>query len=198
MYTFAEPIRRGGHIQANGVPLREVFVYVKTNRKTYLCHLGIAFMALAANGNLAWNPTFFIRYHHWSASQAGQGIGIASAPAGPLGLFFGGWLADRLAAQAYGCLFSCSDDGDGRSHTRRRSYLLVSNSHLAIFLLAPANFLTAIPLGTSPAVLMQVTPSQMRGQASEVYLFTVNLIGLAAGPTVVALMTDHVFRNDAW
>jgi hypothetical protein len=44
---------------------------------------------------------------------------------------------------------------------------------------------------------MQVTPSQMRGQISAVYLFTVNLIGTAAGPTMVALMTDHVFRNDA-
>ena len=43
---------------------------------------------------------------------------------------------------------------------------------------------------------MQVTPSQMRGQVSAVYLFTINLIGLGAGPTAVALVTDHVFRND--
>ena len=43
---------------------------------------------------------------------------------------------------------------------------------------------------------MQVTPSQMRGQVSAVYLFTMNLIGLGAGPTAVALVTDHVFHND--
>ena len=43
---------------------------------------------------------------------------------------------------------------------------------------------------------MQVTPSQMRGQVSAAYLFTISLIGLGAGPTVVALVTDHVFRND--
>jgi hypothetical protein len=43
---------------------------------------------------------------------------------------------------------------------------------------------------------MQVTPSEMRGQVSAVYLFTINLIGLGAGPTAVALVTYQVFRND--
>jgi hypothetical protein len=31
---------------------------------------------------------------------------------------------------------------------------------------------------------------------SAVYLFTINLIGLGAGPTAVAMVTEHVFRND--
>jgi hypothetical protein len=36
----------------------------------------------------------------------------------------------------------------------------------------------------------------MRGQASALYLFVINLIGLGLGPTAVAVMTDYVFRND--
>ena len=28
------------------------------------------------------------------------------------------------------------------------------------------------------------------------YLFVINLIGLGAGPTLIALMTDHVFHDD--
>jgi hypothetical protein len=75
------------------------------------------------------------------------------------------------------------------------AYLLVPDSHLAAILLGPVVFLEAVPLGVAPAALMQITPSQMRGQASAVYLFTINLIGLGAGPTVVALVTDHLFRN---
>jgi hypothetical protein len=57
-------------------------------------------------------------------------------------------------------------------------------------------FLGAVPAGIAAAALMQVTPNQMRGQVSAIYLFTVNLIGLGAGPTAVALVTDHVFHND--
>jgi hypothetical protein len=75
-------------------------------------------------------------------------------------------------------------------------YLLASDAHFAIVLLAPLVFLYAVPIGVAPAALMQVTPSQMRGQVSAVYLFTINLIGLGAGPTAVALVTDHVFHND--
>ena len=52
-------------------------------------------------------------------------------------------------------------------------YLLVSDSHLAMVLLAPVVFLYAVPIGVAPAALMQVTPSQMRGQVSAVYLFTI-------------------------
>jgi hypothetical protein len=34
----------------------------------------------------------------------------------------------------------------------------------------------------------------MRAQVSALYLFVVNIIGLGAGPTAVALLTDRVFR----
>jgi hypothetical protein len=37
----------------------------------------------------------------------------------------------------------------------------------------------------------------MRGQVSAVYLFVVNLIGIGFGPTVVALITDGVYADDA-
>ncbi|HXX21059.1 MAG TPA: MFS transporter [Candidatus Acidoferrum sp.] len=198
MYTFAEPVRRG-RTHATSLPLREVFSYVKNHRQTYLCHhLGIAFLALAAYGGLAWNPTFFMRHHHWTAAQAGRGIGIGAAVGGSLGLLLGGWLADRLAARGV-------EDAYMRVATMAMAavvptgaaYLLVPDSHLAIVLLALPTFFTAIPIGLAPAALMQVTPSQMRGQVSAVYLFTINLIGLGVGPTAVASVTDHVFHNDA-
>jgi hypothetical protein len=38
-------------------------------------------------------------------------------------------------------------------------------------------------------------PNCMRSQASALYLFVVNLIGLGIGPTAVALFTDHVFHD---
>ena len=39
-------------------------------------------------------------------------------------------------------------------------------------------------------------PNTMRGQASAVYLFVVNLIGLGLGPTAIAAVTDYVFHDD--
>jgi MFS family permease len=198
MYTFAEPVRRGGRTEAKSVRFREVIAYVKDNRKTFLCHnLGIAFLALAAYGGVSWVPTFFVRHHHWSAAEAGKGFGIVTALAGSLGVISGGWLADRLAERGHADAYlRVAMMAMVAAVPAGIPYLLVSSAHLAIVLLAPLSFLTAVPLGVAPAALMQVTPSQMRGQVSAVYLFTINLIGLGAGPTAMALVTDHVFHND--
>ena len=198
MYTFAEPVRRGGRTQTRSVPFRELFSYVKDNRRTYLCHhLGIAFVTLASYAGVAWVPTFFVRHHHWTAAEAGKGFGMVTALAGSLGIGCGGWLADRLAAHGHADAYlRVATIAALAAVLSGVAYLLVPNAHLAIVLLAPLVFFQAVPLGVAPAALMQVTPSQMRGQVSAVYLFTINLIGLGAGPTVVALVTDHVFHND--
>jgi len=37
----------------------------------------------------------------------------------------------------------------------------------------------------------------MRAQASAMYFFVINLLGLTIGPTGIALFTDYVFRDDA-
>ena len=42
-----------------------------------------------------------------------------------------------------------------------------------------------------------VTPNQMRGQATAVYIFATNMLGLAIGSSVVASVTDFVFADDA-
>ena len=36
----------------------------------------------------------------------------------------------------------------------------------------------------------------MRAQATAVYLFVINLIGMGLGPTAVAMLTDKVFRDE--
>jgi MFS family permease len=47
------------------------------------------------------------------------------------------------------------------------------------------------------AALQIVTPNQMRGQVTALYLFIFNVIGMGLGPTVAALLTDYVFRAES-
>ncbi len=146
---------------------------------------------------MAWIPTFFIRHHHWTAAEAGKTFGIVIALAGSLGIVSGGWFADRLAARGHpDAYLRVAMMASVAALPTGIAYLLVPDSHLAIVLVAPPVFLHAVPIGLAPAALMQVTPSQMRGQVSAVYQFTINLIGLGAGPTAVALVTDHFLHND--
>jgi len=75
-------------------------------------------------------------------------------------------------------------------------YPLMSNAYWSVALLIPAAFFASAPFGVAPAAIQQMMPNSMRGQASAIYLFVVNLIGLGMGPTAVALTTDFIFRND--
>ncbi len=51
------------------------------------------------------------------------------------------------------------------------------------------------PFGVAPAAIQQMMPSSMRAQATAFYLFVINLIGIGLGPSVVATLTEDVFRD---
>jgi MFS family permease len=75
-------------------------------------------------------------------------------------------------------------------------YPIVDDANWTTALLVPAAFLASAPFGVAPAAIQQIMPNEMRGQASAVYLFVVNLIGLGLGPTAVAMTTDYVFLKE--
>jgi hypothetical protein len=76
-------------------------------------------------------------------------------------------------------------------------YALVEDKTLALILLVPTLFTSGMPWGAAAAAVQEMTPSPMRAQATAVYLFAINLIRLGIGPSAVAYLTEHVYRDDA-
>jgi MFS family permease len=204
--TLKEPARRGlgmkrqpdGTFKPVAVPIPMFIKYAMKNRTTMLCHgFGFAFLSFSGYGASAWTPEFFIRMHGWSRSDVGVYTGLMSMVAGPLGLYFGGWLGDRLAAK-------------GQRDSKMRVGLiaatvwfpfgiampLMPTGELAFLLAIPATFFSAMPWGIAPAAIQEIMPNQMRGQASAVYLFIISIIGLGLGPQALALVTDYVFKDE--
>ena len=201
LWTVREPARRGLRKDdvAKSVPLRDVWAYARDNRATFLClNLGMAFLTFSSYGASTWVPTLFVRKHGWSIQQAGMTFGLIVAVAGTLGIIAGGRLADRLRLR-------------GRLDAELRValfaavgwlpwgilYPLVPSGFWAATFLVPAIFFSSAPFGVAPAAVQQMMPNSMRAQASALYLFVINLIGLGLGPTAVALVTDHVFHDKA-
>jgi MFS family permease len=195
--AIREPARQGVGAGAP-IPLREVARYLWANRSTVLCHnVGFALLAFAGYGSAAWVPTFFIRTHDWSAASVGIVYGSIVAVCGALGIVCGGRLADRM-------LHSGRPDATLRvglfaalaSIPLSVLFPLPADARVAVALLAPLVFFLSMPFGVAPAAIQEVMPNALRGQASALYLFVVNLLGLGLGPTAVALLTDYVFRDD--
>jgi MFS family permease len=206
MYTVREPMRRGlkqvqaadGTARAADVPLGEVLRYLVLNWKTFVCHtVGFALLSFSSYGTSAWVPTMFVRNHGWTSSRAGIVYGLVVGIFATLGVVAGGWVSDRMAKRGsrdatmrVGLFVSAAWFPVGML------YPLMSNAWLAVAFLIPSAFLASAPFGVAPAAIQQIMPNEMRGQASAIYLFVVNLIGLGIGPTAVALCTDYVFHND--
>lgn len=139
----------------------------------------------------------FQRNHGWTAAKAGIVYGLIVGICSTLGVVAGGRLADWMAARGrrdatmwVGFIVAVAWFPTGIL------YPLMSDANLVVLLLIPSAFLASAPFGVAPAAIQQIMPNEMRGQASAVYLFVINLIGLGVGPTAVAMTTDYVFHDD--
>jgi MFS family permease len=70
------------------------------------------------------------------------------------------------------------------------------NPWLALGSAVIVTFTIALGGASQNAALQIVTPNQMRGQVTALFLFMFFVVG-ALGPSVVAWITDYGFHNDA-
>lgn len=190
-----EPARRLEAAQADVVPLREVLAYYRRHARTIgLHHLAVGLAGMASYGVMSWVPVMLMRVHGWSPQTVGLLVGGSILTAGTIGVIAGGWLGDHLIRKGH---------PTGRLMAAALSMVIGLAGGLGYPLLDSPALITAcfwvgmlggfMVIGCSAAALMDVMPNRMRGQATAIYFFIGNLIGLGAGPTAVALFTDFVF-----
>jgi MFS family permease len=203
MLTIREPNRRGaapgtGELAlAPPVSTSQAWGYARDNWRTFVfLNFGAGMMSLSGYAAAAWVPTFFARSFGLSPRQSGLTFGLIVATFGTLGIVSGGWLADWLRAKGhtdsnirvalYGALFGLPFAA---------LYPLMPTPVWAAVCLAPSVFACAVPFGVSPAAFQQMMPATMRAQASAIYLFVINVMGIGIGPTIVAAITERVFHD---
>jgi len=194
--TVREPARKPG---SHGASTAELFAYLRRNMRSFTCNsLGFSLSAMVNYGIAAWLATFMIRHYGWTASRAGAVQGILTMTVGVAGVLAGGRMADWYARRgrtdgplrvgvvgAVGMLISAT------------AYPFMPTAALAVAWLVPVNFFAAFPWGAANAAAAEIVPASMRAQGAAVYFFVLSLVSSTLGPTVVALITDHVFHADA-
>ena len=199
LYTVREPVRRGMLAHGHRMPMPQVFAYILENKRTFLCHnVGFGLLSLCAYASGAWVPEFFRRVFHWDIPTTGLVYGSLVAVFGSIGIVGAGRIADFLRAR-----------GLLNANMRVGMYValiwipfhfllcLAPSAKWAVLWLIPSCIMAAAPFGIAAAAIQQMMPNPMRGQASAVYLFNINLIGLGLGPTAVAFCTQHLFGRDS-
>lgn len=199
VFTFAEPVRRSVVVagQSETVQTREVWSFLKGNRRFYLGHfLGFGIYSMVNYAVTAWTPTFFVRHHDFTIAEAGYAMGALILFVSMPGAILMGFLVDRWYAS-------------GRTDAHLRFFAIAfviqtlatlgaftaSDPTIALALLIPQIALSGFT-GVAAAALQITTPARMRGRVSAVYLLVFNLLGLGFGPSIVAALTDFVFRDE--
>ena len=199
--TVAEPLRRGrlyvDREGNTGATLREFVDFVSQNRRTFLAHaLGFGCLGLLVNGMALWTPTFLYRTYGWDMASAGIAYGFLLLIFGGSGVYLGGWVADRIDREGLrGGPFRAALAFALGALAPTIAYPLMPSAHWALAVMAPMILCSSAPWGVAVSALQQIAPNELRGQVGALYLFTVNLIGIGLGPTLVALMTDYWFAD---
>lgn len=200
LFTVKEPPRRGRlKRDSAGLSLREVVRYLAPRWPAYVAHMmGISFLSILGYGTMAWYPEFLQRTYGMSRADAGSLFGTIFVIAGTAGAFLSARFAEWLVKRGY-------EDAPMRIIMLAAIGLVIPATVGPLMPTSTGALLVSIVtvclvygyFGVAVSALQIVTPNELRGQVSALMLLVTNLMGLACGPTVIALITDYVFGNDA-
>jgi MFS family permease len=202
LLTVREPTRRGMLKTADNqtpekLPLREVLSFMLKNGHFYSLHfIAMAMMACLGYAVGAWLPTVMARTYGISAGHVGQVLGISTLSINTLGIFIAGRICDRLTSKGRtdAPIWVCLGVAVAVTITSALpAFMPTAMMGLTMMCIAGLPFHAYVAMG--PMAVNQVTPNQMRAQVSAVYLFTVNFIGLGAGPALVPMISDYILRD---
>jgi MFS family permease len=200
-----EPTRRGlikmqtasGEDVGQTVPFREVVKFLLKHRDYYGLHfVALAMLAMVGYAVGHWLPTVIARTYSVPPAQVGIVIGLSTIFINTTGIFLAGRLCDYWTArgQTDAPLKVCMIAAIATLLTSSLPAFMPSYT-IAIVAICIAGLPFHGYVAMGPMAVNQVTPNQMRAQISSAYLFTVNLIGLGIGPTLVPFISDYILKD---
>jgi MFS family permease len=198
--TIREPLRRRTLINEAGVEApasySELGRFARKHWRT-VSYMVVAYSvySMAFQGLVSWVPAFLMRAHHMSMSSVGSVFGPWQIAANTTTMLASGWWIDRHPTRVDTAL-RCSRLAALIGLVSMVFVPFMSSTSSAMALTVLAVFGAAgYTVGSIP--LMQLMPSQLRGKAMVSYQLISNIFSSLFGPTLVALLSDRVFRDPA-
>ncbi|MCJ8191215.1 spinster family MFS transporter [Sphingomicrobium aestuariivivum] len=181
--------------RSHGAPQRladlfAVFPLIGKKPSFWLLAFGASLSSLCGYGLAIWIPSVLMRSFDMSLIGAGQFMGSLLLIGGTIGVFMGGWLADRLGSKdrrwyawlpAIAWLVTAPLYALG---------LLSENLVLVWALLLIPNALNILWLGPVTTAIQHIVTPPLRATASGAFLLINNLIGLGVGPLLIGAISD--------
>jgi MFS family permease len=159
---------------------------------TYLVLLGaFVFSFFAIGATSFWITTYLARAFGLTLTRAGSISGVVLVSSGLVGTFLGGWLADHMQRRIpQGRLF-ISMLGFLIGGPLILVALLIHNLPVFIGMFAIAAISLNFCTGPLNAVIQDIVVPRMRATAVGLALLLAHVLGDAAAPTLIGLISDH-------
>lgn len=165
--------------------LRETFGIIAGKPTFWLMALASSFSSLAGYGLALWTPSVLERSFGLDLLGRGQFLASLFLIAGTIGVFAGGWLADRLGQSDRSWYARLPAIAWLVTAPLFVAGLLAPNLWLAWLLLLVPNGLNILWLGPVTTAVQHLVERPLRSTASASFLLINNLIGLGVGPTLI-------------
>jgi MFS family permease len=197
LLLMKEPPRRGTKAHGKPLPVMAVIREMRARKSIYLpLFIGLAFSATQSIGMLAWRAPFLIRTYGWTEARIGRWMGLMFLLSSLLGAAFGTvfveWLAKRCKdanVRASAILFAAAAPFEIIAP-------LMPSGELALLCLGAAGVFGLASAVPQNAAIQRITPNEMRGQVTAIYLFMFIVFG-ALGSQLIGSVTQRVFGSDA-
>jgi len=147
-------------------------------------------VAMLGHGFTQWMPTFFIRNHELSQSQAGMIMAAVFGILGAIGALVAGKQFDRLSHKGFQYGLWMIAAAQCLMLPFMAAALLTDNLTMSMLLFVIPGFCSNFFLGPALAMVQTLSPLNMRAVASAICLLCLNLIGMGLGPLLVGLLSD--------
>jgi MFS family permease len=173
------------------VPVSAVFRILAAKRSFWLISFAAAFSSMCGYGLAFWVPSVLMLSFGFDLATTSYFFGSLLLVGGTIGVFAGGWLADRLGQAdrgAYARLpalawLACIPLFLG-------GFMMTGSPVVAWLLFLIPNGLNLLWLGPVTTAVQHLVPPHMRATASASFLFINNLVGLGAGSWIMGAVAD--------
>lgn len=171
-------------------PLASVFPMVARKPAFWLLAFASSSSSLCGYGLALWTPSVMMRSFGLDLVSTGQFLASLLLIGGTIGVFAGGWFADRLGATDRGWYAKLPAIAWIISIPAWGLGLFAPSLWVAWPLLLVGNAVNILWLGPVTTAVQHLVPRPMRATASASFLLVNNLIGLGVGPLLMGRLSD--------
>ena len=196
--TIREPVRTG---RASGpttiLSWSQIASFITRNRQIYMAIiLGNSCLIILLYGLQSWIPTTLRRVYEWDLIQAGRVYGSIAMVAGSAGVLSGPFAVRFIEKRGFSSAPLLLAMAGALAATVFLALLpLQANVNVALIFVALASFFVTFPLAGTTSLIVLVSPNEMRGVVTGLYVVVTSILGLILGPTLVAASTDLIFQD---